>query len=90
MCPGQSPTQEAAGTVAFLDPCVTVNGSCLWEDGKTEGLKFNNPFCFETLISCRTAQLPASRLLRWALITVISRQRAECKRKEAKEKGISD
>jgi len=87
MHPGQSSTQEAAGTVAFSDPCTTVNCSDLWKDGNTEGLKFNNPVCFETLINCCTVLLPASQLLQWAPITMISRQRAEYKRKEAKEKG---
>lgn len=71
-------TCSASWTVPHPKSCMTVNVSHLWEDGKTEGLIFNNPFYFETLISFHTVLLLQTQLLQW--------QRAEYKKKEAKEK----
>lgn len=78
-----------AGIVAFSDPGVSVNDSCKLKDEKSEGLKFNNIFCFETLVNY-CSLLPERRLMQRALITMISTQGAENKRKETKEKGNSD
>lgn len=77
----------AAGTGAFSDPCVTVSGHGPWKDGKTEGLKFNNPFWFEALITCRTvccqrADYCSGLLLLWSAGKELNAKGRKLKKKE--------